>query len=72
MVFLEQSSNFTLFPGDSANINSFFPFLKLNIQSLRVTVDSCSPVSQPQTPGVVAAAEGWGSCLWGICFWLTV
>lgn len=28
MVFLEQSSNFSVFPEDSANINSFFPFLK--------------------------------------------
>lgn len=43
MVFLEQSSNFSLFPGDSANINCFFPFLKLNFQSLWIAVDSCSP-----------------------------
>lgn len=44
MVFLEQSPNFSLFPGDSANTNCFSLFLKLNFQSLRVTVDSCSPV----------------------------
>lgn len=62
MVFLEHSSNFSLFPGDSANINCFFPFLKLNFQSLRITVDSCSPVGPASNPGVSASSEGWGIC----------
>lgn len=69
MVFLEQSSNFSLFPGDSANLNCFSLFLKLNFQSLRVTVDSCSPVGRVYNSGVSAVSEGWGSCLWDVCWW---
>lgn len=43
MVFLEQSSNFSVcMPILPASVVCF-PFLKLNLQSLWVTVDSCSP-----------------------------